>query len=323
MSGKEIDAPKILIFGEVLLDLFVTKSLNSEGFAIFDCKGLPGGAPCNVAANLAKCGSNVELITAFGDDLIGKELYRMLNYRGVGLQKCFFPKLSSTPLATVSNEPNGQNDFRIYLEGSAFSNLNIKAFKQISFEETDWMHLGSVLLSQKNTKEITFLLAQRASESGCVVSYDINVRPNILSQNMEKNDVLIELLRYVDILKLSDEDFDWIKANILPEISEPKDLLSYGCSIIAWTHGAAGSTIITEKESVKVAPSTIIAKDTTGAGDAFTAGFIHHLVSNGLHTKKDIQKVIDDEVLLSNAGMFATSLATEIIAHQGALPKLT
>src|SRR5690625_2967881 len=110
MSDTAMDRTKILVFGEVLIDMFMSYSSTTEGLPMFDCVGLPGGAPCNVAANLVKCGSSVEFVSAFGDDLAGKELRKMLSQRGIGLDHSIFPKQSLTPMATVYSE-NEQSTF--------------------------------------------------------------------------------------------------------------------------------------------------------------------------------------------------------------------
>ncbi len=322
MSDIAMGRPRILVFGEVLIDLFMRNSSNTKGFPVYDCIGLPGGAPCNVAANLVKCGSQVEFVTAFGDDLVGKELYQMLDDRGVGLGSCVFPKQSLTPIATVYSQKNGQNTFRIYLEGSAYSSLDVDSFDWSVLERIHWVHLGSVLMAQANTRRFTQVLAKRASQNESIVSYDINIRPNILSHHKDDNHALVEILHNVDLLKLSDEDFIWIKDNILPGLSDPSDLLEYGCSIIAWTHGAEGSTIITKEGRIKIPSIAEIVKDTTGAGDAFTAGLIHFLASNGIVARQGVKEAVGDGELLRNAGVFASSLAGEIIAQQGALPRL-
>lgn len=321
MSDTAMDKSKILVFGEVLIDLFMSYSSTTERLPMFDCVGLPGGAPCNVAANLVKCGSTVEFASAFGDDLAGKELRKMLLDRGIGLEYSIFPKQSLTPMATVYSE-NEQNTFRIYMEGSAYSSLEVEDFDWNVLEESHWVHLGSVLMAQENTRELTKVLAQRASKNQCVVSYDINIRPNILSSDKEDNLALVEILRHVDVLKLSNEDFEWIKENLLQDLSDPSDLLAYGCSIIAWTHGAEGAIIITAEEQIKVPPVISVFKDSTGAGDAFTAGIIQFLSSNGIRTKMDIQDIAGNRELLKQAGLFAAGLASEIIAQQGALPRL-
>ena len=322
MSDAAIGRPKILVFGEVLIDLFMNNSSDIKGSPIFKGVGLPGGAPCNVAANLVKCGSSVEFVSAFGDDLVGEELYQMLKERGVGLEYCLFPKDSSTPMVAVYSDKDGQNTFRIYMQESVYSSLNVDSFDWSVLDMIQWVHFGSVLMAPTNTREITGALVRCASENGSIVSYDINIRPNILSSEPEDSRFLVEILHHVDLLKVSDEDFAWIKENIRPDLSEPGDLLEYGCSVIAWTHGAKGSTIITKEQRIEIPSIFENVKDSTGAGDAFTAGLIHFLAGKGVRTKQQIQQVVDNEDLLRGAGMFAASLSGEIIAQQGALPRI-
>ena len=68
-----------LVLGEVLIDLFSGPVDRSAwGMRLFPFEGVPGGAPCNVAANLAARGVPVSLITSFADDPLGYELKEML-----------------------------------------------------------------------------------------------------------------------------------------------------------------------------------------------------------------------------------------------------
>ena len=62
---------KILSFGEIIWDVF------PDGDAVI------GGAPLNFAAHVVKCGANAALLSAVGDDDLGKKAIHALQNLGV------------------------------------------------------------------------------------------------------------------------------------------------------------------------------------------------------------------------------------------------
>jgi len=125
----------------------------------------------------------------------------------------------------------------------------------------------------------------------------------------------------VDILKISDEDFSWIRQQSgASDLRDPGDLLSYGCKLIAWTHGSKGATLLTKDHEIHVSPPDSVVEDTTGAGDAFMAGLIHFLSTAGTRNRAALQEVVAGKPrLLEDAGRFASSLAGQVISQTGAV----
>jgi|LSQX01.3.fsa_nt_gb fructokinase len=310
----------IVVLGEVLVDLFVKQDKPRAGVS-FTCTGLPGGAPGNVAVHLARRGLPVQLVTAFGDDGFGEALQQFLRDRGVGLDFAVCGEMSSTPLAAVYQNAAGYTEFRIYMEGTALSHLTPEAVAAACEHCMGWFHFGSVLMSLGNARALTTWFVQKAADNGAVVTYDINIRPNIIAVGSEAARDVVGILSHVDILKISDDDFAWIKHGMLPGLQSPRDFLNYGCKLVAWTHGPNGATLLTKDASCFVAPPQVEPVDTTGAGDGFTAGLIQYFWERKVSTKEQLSSALDEgSSLLTEAGEYAAAIAGDVISRVGALP---
>jgi fructokinase len=77
-------------------------------------------------------------------------------------------------------------------------------------------------------------------------------------------------------------------------------------ALAALTRSEAGSVILRGSETVEIAPEPTLVVDTTGAGDAYAAGFLAGLTS---------------ERPLPVCGRIASVAAAEVIGHFGARPQ--
>ena len=132
--------------------------------------------------------------------------------------------------------------------------------------------LGRVLHFSPHDARACLVLAREAKSSGAIVSADVdNVFEGIL-----------ELLPLIDVLLVSSE----FPAKIVGASGEKQSLLEikqrFGCAVVGMTLGASGSLVLCENRFIESAGFAVPggAKDTTGAGDAFRAGFLYGLLKN-------------------------------------------
>jgi fructokinase len=320
MSENLVAKNRTLIFGEVLVDLFLdTPAKPREGSRLFSCQGVPGGAPCNVAAHLAYLGLPVSFISGFADDPIGAELRQMLIERQIDLTYSKVHPQSSSPLAMVFIKPDGDRAFRLYLTGSALECMTPSTIDPTAFDEISWFHFGSVLLAFPNPKDMTLHLLQEARKRNILISYDINIRPDIWQSSPVDRQVLHDVLRYVDVIKFSDEDFAWLQTQALPDLRTPQEFFRYGCQMLACTHGKDGATLITPAASVRISAPSVKVVDTTGAGDAFMAGLIGYFQKEGIKDRINLRNYANSSTLEA-AGKFAATCAGNILTQRGAMP---
>jgi len=308
-----------LVLGEVLIDFFSGPADRSvPGARVFPFEGVPGGAPANVAAHLAVRGLPVSLITGFADDPLGEELKQMLAERGIDLTHCLTYPQSRSPLATVISLPDGERTFRLYLEGSCLEKLTPALLTPEVWNGVDWVHFGSVMMAFRGPNELTHALAAGAKERGIVVSFDVNIRADLWLESDVDPRTIVDVLPHVDVLKVSEEDFAWLQERFEGALQRPEDLLERGPALVAYTRGPEGAILFTRDARVEVAPPKVQVVDTTGAGDAFTAGIIYSLKEEGIRSRGQLEAMTPG--LLRGVGQDATGAAAAILVQRGALP---
>ena len=111
---------RVAAIGEILWD-------------VFDDSKMLGGAPLNFAAHAARLGSQVLLVSAVGDDELGR--CALAAIRDSGVDTRFIQQTLSFPTgaARVQLGPNGQTSFRIE-RPAAYDAVNLSAedFREIA-----------------------------------------------------------------------------------------------------------------------------------------------------------------------------------------------
>lgn len=304
----------VVILGEILVDMYLDSVATSTDRK-FTFVGTPGGAPANVAANLASMGIPSSFITSFSDDPLGRYVMSVLEERGIDMSLSSIHE-SKTPLAMVLSSPEGERSFRLYLSGSALERLDVSSAslsREISF-----FHFGSVLLVFEAGVKATRTLLGQVADRKTIRSYDINVRPDIFKLNPRAARESLAVLDQVDVLKLSSEDLEWIQKNADASLRVPSDFFKFGIKLIAYTEGANGSTLLTPNTSLSVLAPDVQVVDTTGSGDAFMAGILASLYEQNFRSRDTLLHL--DEAVLRKIGDRANHAAKHILGQAGAMP---
>lgn len=315
---------RVVVLGEALFDVYASGAI--EGDAIqsrsrprrLTLDALPGGAPCNVAAWLAELGIPVALVGGFADDLLGEALRAELRERAIDLSYSVTLAGTRTPLALVMTGPGGERAFRLYLKGTPVEQLQPSDLREGLLDGAAWFHFGGVLPAFPKGLELTAFLVQEAKRRSLLTSCDINVRPDVWAEGGVPFSEFLEVLAGVDLLKVSSEDLEWMRAETNGTLTSPEDLLSFGGRLIAFTQGSDGATLLTPQAHLHIEPPRCSVVDTTGAGDAFTAGLIGSMVRMGAAKGGDSLPITPE--LLAKAGEFATAIAGRALSQRGAMP---
>ena len=149
--------------------------------------------------------------------------------------------------------------------------------------DTKMLHAGSFGMSADPSRTAHFEAMKLAKKLGKLISYDVNYRNMIWSFEDAKK-VVDEVLPYVDLLKISDEELDFVggEANIPAMMKENQ------ISVVIETLGAKGAKFFFAGQEETVEGHKVKAVDATGAGDAFWGGFLASLLMNGVTTVDDL-----------------------------------
>lgn len=264
MKRHQGHEPQVLAVGETLVDIVHRPGAPPRTY--------PGGSPANVALGLARLGHEVELLTWFGDDAHGTLVREHLEANGVRIAPgSQHASRTSTAQARIDSEGSATYDF----------DLEIDYPEHEAGEDAAVVHVGSLgaVLQPGAAKVATLLGGVRRH---ALLTYDPNLRPSIMgARDTVRSDVL-ELVAASDVVKVSDEDLEWLEPGASPQ-DVARNWASSGPAFVVVTLGAAGSFAVTADgvEAAVPAPRVDVA-DTVGAGDSFMGGLIDGLWTSGL-----------------------------------------
>lgn len=208
----------------------------------------PGGAGANVAHNLATLGIASKLYTALGNDEDSEY---------------FVKNTMAEVVAEITDEKTG----RVYVfvdsdgERTFFVEPNAAGKPYVKVRDGEYLYLDPF-----PSQESFELQIEAASNFGGFVI--LNPGYPYVNLGFER---LKLLLKHTDMLILSSEEFSILKVDV-------SDLLKYVDYLIV-TQGKLGSVCYTEKGSFQAEALRANVVDTTGAGDAFAAGFIYGFIN--------------------------------------------
>ena len=308
---------KVIAIGEALIDFIP----HEKGRALNNVENflrVPGGAPLNVAAAVAKLGGKSQMLTKLGQDGFGDAILNEVKPLGVDVSRISRTKEANTALAFVSLREDGERDFSFYRNPSADMLLSAEEICSEDFNERDILHFCSVSLIDAPIKEAHRRAIEIAKEKGCLISFDPNVRLPLWKQPEDCRKAILEFLPLSNIVKISDEELEFI-TGIKDEKEALDSLLTGDVKVIIYTKGTNGAEFIT-KERVIFSPSfKVSAQDTTGAGDSFIGSLLYQ-VAEGEYSLEQLVALSEEKV--QEILTFSNATAALTVCKKGAIGAL-
>ena len=308
---------KVIAIGEALIDFIP----HEKGKALNDVENflrVPGGAPLNVAAAVAKLGGKSQMLTKLGQDGFGDAILNEVKPLGVDVSRISRTNEANTALAFVSLREDGERDFSFYRNPSADMLLSAEEICVEDFNEKDILHFCSVSLIDAPIKEAHRRAIEIAKEKGCLISFDPNVRLPLWKNPEDCRKAILEFLPLSNIVKISDEELEFITG--IKDEKEALDFLLTGdVKVIIYTKGTNGAEFIT-KERVIFSPSfKVSAQDTTGAGDSFIGSLLYQ-VAEGEYSLEELVTLSEEKV--QEILTFSNATAALTVCKKGAIGAL-
>ena len=308
---------KVIAIGEALIDFIP----HEKGRALNDVENflrVPGGAPLNVAAAVAKLGGKSQMLTKLGQDGFGDAILNEVKPLGVDVSRISRTNEANTALAFVSLREDGERDFSFYRNPSADMLLSAEEICVEDFNEKDILHFCSVSLIDAPIKEAHRRAIEIAKEKGCLISFDPNVRLPLWKNPEDCRKATLEFLPLSNIVKISDEELEFITG--IKDEKEALDFLLTGdVKVIIYTKGTNGAEFIT-KERVIFSPSfKVSAQDTTGAGDSFIGSLLYQ-VAEGEYSLEELVTLSEEKV--QEILTFSNATAALTVCKKGAIGAL-
>ena len=264
----------VICIGAALVDMVaqvVRHPFDDDEVFVSDLTILSGGAAANTAYACAKIGLSTAFIGKLGEkDPFNEKIINDFKEVSVDTRLIKYSRDYTTGSAYVALNQKGER--RIYANSGAANYLSKKDISEKDLKNTKIIFLSSL----KNIEPL-----QIAAEIGKSIKVPVILNPGMLivDQGFTK---IKRLLEKVDVLILSQREYRTlltIKENELNEeliVKYSRKLLFLGIRVIIVTLGEKGSFFITKKGNGLI-PSLKLDNviDTTGAGDAFSAGFMY------------------------------------------------
>lgn len=243
-----MSAPRIAVAGSINLDLVVRaahlpapgETISGATFARY-----PGGKGANQALAARRLGAEVALWGCVGADAFADEALALLRTEGVDLTHTRMLNEAPTGVALIAVSESGENQIVVAPGANA------------QFSPSDLAVItADALLCQLEVPVETSLAAAEPFDGFIAV----NLAPAI---------------------PVSD---DWLTLADLLIVNEGEaafygDALKCSAGLVAITYGADGAALLRDgKEIARARPPKIVARDTTGAGDTFSAALTLALV---------------------------------------------
>ena len=262
---------KIVVIGEVLVEIMADKI--GEGFKeVQSLTGpFPSGAPAIFADQVAKMGQPVSIVSAVGDDDFGHLNLDRLRRDGVDVSGVFIDKERPTGSAFVRYRANGERDFVFNIFHSAAGRLNVTDTGKALLDSADHLHVMGSSLSSPEFVALNLRTAETIRGNGGTVSFDPNIRREILSAD-GMAEAMSRMISMTDLFLPSGSELTSLTESAAPEAAI-EELLERGVQAIVHKRGADGASFHDKLGTLAIDAFMVKEIDPTGAGDCFGGTF--------------------------------------------------
>lgn len=301
----------ILCCGEALIDMIPTPTLSgTDGFV-----PMSGGAVFNTAIALGRLGQPVGMVSGISTDMFGQQLLVELKASGVDTDLVVHSDRHTT-LAFVQLV-DGQARYAFFDENSAGKMLRPSDMPKLPDGVTALFLGGISLAVEPGANAYLDLVAQQRGQR--LLMLDPNIRPGFIQDEAAFRQRINRLIGMSDILKISDEDLDWLAADNSSLEKRVGALMALGPALVIVTKGKDGADAWAANGARASAPGRVVdVVDTIGAGDTFNAAVLAKLSEDGLLTRPAIQNLGAEQMRL--ALDFGVAAASITVARRGANP---
>lgn len=287
--------PKILSFGEIIWDVYKNERLI-------------GGAPLNFAAHAKRCGAKSFMISAVGNDELGKDAIKIVKELQID-ERFISTNAFATGRCEVSLNECGIPSYNV-LENTAFDNIVLSNddIENIKNQQFDALYFGTLI--QRNSVSKSALEKLCKSCTFKEVICDINLRQNCYNKAsaefclenasiLKISDEEEPLLRDLGLYSVAEESYESIAKAITAKFPNIKTLII--------TLGAKGSFVYEcQKQSgFLFSGEKVQVVSTVGAGDSYTAAWC-------------VSFLLGESVLTATEK--ATKLSAYVVSHKDAIP---
>ena len=231
-----------------------------------------GGAPANFAYHVSQFGLPSCVVSAIGDDALGKEIIE--NFTSKGLDQLIAEVPYPTGTVQVEIDQTGIPLYDIK-ENVAWDNIPYTEHLDALAKRTKAVCFGSLAHRNVVSREtINHFLDTMPKDDDSLIVFDVNLR-----QGFYNKEILCKSMQNCNILKINDEELITVSRMFGYPGIDLQDkcwilLGKYNLKMLILTCGINGSYVFTPGNVSFQPTPKVEVTDTVGAGDSFTAAFI-------------------------------------------------
>jgi len=250
-----------------------------------------GNNAVNAAVTFARQRLPVKLISTIGGDATGESLMQALDKEHIDTSDIKIDKSAKTSFSTIMLAPSGE---RTILDFPGTAKILATQFDDV--RNANWLYVSSIG-SMENLKKLMKEACKR----------DIKVAFNPASFELKHIQETADLLEYVDVFAVNKEEASkFVDGKTLSELAKN---LAEAVDYVLISDGPRGAVATDGTKLVKAGVyEDVPVVDRTGAGDAFTSGFVASIARG---------KNLEEAITFASAN--STSVVGQIGANTGAL----
>jgi len=238
----------IIVIGSVNIDIVARVSrLPEPGETVTgaELSRFPGGKGANQALAARRLGADVALVARVGADATADEALSLLREGGVDLDQCCAIEGAATGTALIAVAPSGENHI-VVAPG---------ANRMLTTDDVQSLPADALICQLEVPVPVIVAAAKSFTGFFCV-----NLAPAA--------EIDVTVLQRADLVVVNETESDWYGGS-----------LAACTGLVATTRGAGTATLERDGQLIAQAkPPSVVATDTTGAGDTFTAALTVALV---------------------------------------------
>lgn len=294
----------IIVVGEGMLELSGGGDASVPGWAL-----AYGGDTLNTAIHLARLDQPVAFVTALGADPFSDSLRRDWTNEGLDLSLARIDPDRRPALYAITTDAQGERSFTYWRSDSAARRmLTLQANDDVmaAGERADLLYFSMISLAilPPDGRDAVFALCARVREGGGRVAFDSNYRAALWESEAVARAVHRRAVSVADIGLPTRED-----EQALTGLDDAAAIDRW------WRERGVGEVVVKmggegcfAAPALRPVPVRIVPVDTTGAGDAFNAGYLNARLRGGR---------VEDSVAAGHV------LAGYVIGRRGGIPALS
>ena len=282
----------VITYGRSSIDLY-SNNIGAPFEEIKEFGAFVGGSPLNIAVGTKRLGLNSALLTAVGNDMVGKFLINFLKKEGV--ETAFIPVKNNarTSAVVLGIEPPDNFPLVYYRDNCADSKIDIDDVIKADVGNAGLLEVSATALNVEPSRSAAFFAAEQAVANEVPVLVDLDFRADqwhdprafgITTRAFLNNckmaigteeEILATMLKDPTQIKIKNQQISApeITGNINEAINE---ILNTGIETLIVKRGEKGSTVFLKDGTVTEVPGfNVEVINVLGAGDAFASGFIY------------------------------------------------